>query len=88
MPNGPFAIVDPGSRREPFTLHPGPAFRIDFPVDPSGASLYIVKTVNKEIAAIGDFLQYVLNIENTTGAGIENLSFSFLEVRKAKAKAA
>ena len=34
LPGGPFVIVEPGSRGEPFTLNPGPALHIDLPIDP------------------------------------------------------
>ena len=34
LPGGPFVIVEPGSRGEPFVLNPGPALHIDIPIDP------------------------------------------------------
>ena len=68
LPGAPFAIAEPGSRGEVFFINPGPALRIDIPVDPSISGLWIRKTANREEAAIGDFVQYRLTIEN--GAGL------------------
>ena len=39
LPGAPFALIDPGSRGEAFTVVAGAPLRIDIPVDPSGASL-------------------------------------------------
>ncbi len=64
LPGGPFAIADPGSRGEAFTLNPGPAMHIDIPVDPISSRLYLRKTAGKQTAAIGDFIPYTLNVEN------------------------
>ena len=70
LPGSPFALAVPGSRGEAFDLNPGPAVRIDIPVDPTGAGLWLRKTVNKEFAAVGDFVQYTISIENTSGSGV------------------
>lgn len=63
LPGAAFAIVEPGSRGEPFTLNPGPAINIDIPVDPA-AVFWIKKTPAKKVVAAGDFLQYHLAVEN------------------------
>ncbi len=68
LPGAPFAIAEPGSRGEVFFINPGPALRIDIPVDPSISGLWIRKTTNRQEAAVGDFVQYRLTIEN--GAGL------------------
>jgi len=66
LPGGPFAIAEPGSRGEPFSLNPGPAIHLDVPVDPAPATeqLTLEKTVNRELVSHGDFLQYCLRLEN------------------------
>lgn len=67
LPGAPFAIAEPGSRGEPFVLNPGPALRIDVPVDPIDTGLWIRKTANRDTAAVGDFIQYSLTIQNSVG---------------------
>ncbi len=64
LPGGPFAIVNPGSRGETFQLNPGPAIRIDIPLDPIITSLWVQKSANKEVVSHGDFLQYTVRVEN------------------------
>ena len=73
LPGGPFAIVDPGSRGEPFVLNPGPAFRIDIPIDATASRLWLRKTASKDTVGVGDFLQYNLNLENFTGAELSGV---------------
>jgi len=68
LPGAPFAIVAPGSRGEAFVLNPGPAIRMDIPVDPTATGLWIQKNVNRETASIGDFVQYTVTLENRSGA--------------------
>ncbi|MGB8518180.1 MAG: hypothetical protein WCD45_09865, partial [Gallionella sp.] len=63
LPGNPFAIVL-GSRGENFVINPGPAIHIDIPMDPGTNKLSITKTVNKAIAAVGDFVPYVLAVTN------------------------
>lgn len=70
LPGGPFAIIDPGSRGEVFTLNPGPAMRIDIPVDPIIASFWVVKQAGKNRVALGEFVSYTLSVENLTIANI------------------
>lgn len=72
LPGGPFAIVDPGSRGEAFTLNPGPALHIDIPIDPEvnpigpGATPpWITKSVNQDVVSHGDFIRYRLTVENS-----------------------
>jgi len=64
LPGGPFALVTPGSRQEPFIINPGPALHIDIPVDPSPVTLWLQKTAGKDIVAYGDFLPYQLDLQN------------------------
>jgi uncharacterized repeat protein (TIGR01451 family) len=65
LPGGPFAILDPGSRGETFTINPGPSVNLDIPVDPLAGTLWLRKNASKDTVAIGDFLQYTLDLENT-----------------------
>lgn len=74
LPSAPFAIAEPGSRGESFRINPGPAIHIDIPVDPKVTSVWIKKNASKETAAVGDFIQYSLNIENTTTRLLDTLS--------------
>ncbi len=73
LPGAPFAIVDPGSRGEPFVINPGPAIHIDLPVDSSASGLWLRKTASRENVAIGDFLQYRLTLENLSAAVLANV---------------
>jgi uncharacterized repeat protein (TIGR01451 family) len=68
LPNGPFALVDPGSRGQEFIVNPGPAIHIDIPVDPTGSGLWLTKIAGKTTAAVGDLIPYVLTVENTNAA--------------------
>ncbi len=63
LPGGPFAIVT-GSRGEPFPLNPGPALRVDIPVDPFTGGLWLQKTAGKDLVGHGDFVPYLITIAN------------------------
>jgi uncharacterized repeat protein (TIGR01451 family) len=70
LPAGPFAIVEPGSRDEIFTINPGPVLHIDLPVDPAaGSGLWVIKSAGKDVVGIGDFLPYTIAVENHNRAG-------------------
>ncbi len=47
-----------------FNVNPGPAIRLDIPVDPLVTYLWLQKDVNRDYASTGDFLQYTLTLEN------------------------
>jgi uncharacterized repeat protein (TIGR01451 family) len=68
LPGAPFVIAEPGSRAEAFVINPGPAIRIDIPVDPTGVGLWLQKSANCEVAAVGDFVQYTVSVQNNSGA--------------------
>lgn len=72
LPGAPFAIAAPGSRGEAFVLNPGPAIRMDIPVDPAVSGLWVQKSVSRTMAAIGDFVQYTVTVENNSGAPAAN----------------
>ncbi len=76
LPGGPFAIVEPGSRGEPFTLNPGPALHIDVPIDPESTSPWVTKTVSQDVAAIGDFIQYRVEVQNPAQGMLRDVTLS------------
>jgi uncharacterized repeat protein (TIGR01451 family) len=63
LPGAPYAIVT-GSRGEDFLLPIGPALQIDIPLDPVAAELFVQKTTTSSVAAVGDFVQYQVTIQN------------------------
>lgn len=68
LPGAPFAIAEPGSRGETFVINPGPAIRLDIPVDPTAVGLWLQKSANRDIVAMGDFVQYTVSVQNNSGA--------------------
>jgi uncharacterized repeat protein (TIGR01451 family) len=69
LPGAPFVIVEPGSRGEAFTLAPGPALRIDVPLDPAAAGRLVVqKAAGKPQAAVGDVVPYQVDVTNPDAA--------------------
>lgn len=76
LPGAPFAIAEPGSRGEPFILNPGPALRIDIPMDPTTNGLWVRKLANVEIAAVGDFIQYTVSIQNSSTLAAEGVTLN------------
>lgn len=63
LPGAPYALVT-GSRGEVFQLNPGPALRIDIPVDSVALDgVWLRKTAGKDRVAIGDFVPYRIEIE-------------------------
>lgn len=69
LASGPFELVT-GSRGAAFTVVAGSAPGFDVPLDPIGGDLAIIKEVSKEVAAIGDFLQYRITVNNAQAAAI------------------
>jgi len=63
LSGGPFMTV-PGSRGEVFVLNPGPALRIDIPIDPAASRLWMQKSAGKDSAGHGDFVPYQLTVTN------------------------
>ncbi|MEN8007681.1 MAG: OmpA family protein [Candidatus Krumholzibacteriota bacterium] len=66
LPGAPFAIAEPGSRGEPFSVNPGPALNLDVPMDPIPTSdqLALTKTADRDLVSQGDFLQYTIRLQN------------------------
>ena len=71
LPGGFTVIGSPGSGASygsAFVLNPGPAVKIDVPLDPAGGNLQITKTAGKPVIGIGEFLPYTLSIRNSSAA--------------------
>lgn len=66
LPGGPFVLDDTGSRGGEFTVIAGPALRFDIPMDPLISALFVAKSASKQVASVGDFLQYKITVENTS----------------------
>ena len=60
-----FAVVD-GSHGDLFTVNPGPALKIDIPLDPIATSLWLQKSAGKDTVGQGDFVPYQLTVANTS----------------------
>jgi len=60
-----FTVVAAASFGAMFPVDPGPALRIDIPIDPLLSYLWLQKFVSDDVASVGDFLQYRLELENT-----------------------
>ncbi|MFN3236438.1 MAG: DUF11 domain-containing protein [Pseudomonadales bacterium] len=69
LTGAPFQVVE-GSRGEEFEVPVGPALNIDIPLDEPLAEVFVSKTTSRELAAIGDFIQWRLNIENRIGGDV------------------
>jgi len=71
LPGGFTVVGSPGSGASyagNFLLNPGPAVKIDVPLDPAGGNLQITKTAGKSVVGIGEFLPYTLSIRNSSAA--------------------
>lgn len=71
LPGGFIVLGAPGagaSYGSAFLLDPGPAVKIDVPLDPAGGNLQITKTAGKSVIGIGEFMPYTLNIRNSSAS--------------------
>ena len=74
LPGAPYALDTNASFEGAFTLIPGPPLHADVPVDALSSYLVIDKSVSRETAAIGDFVQYSVSLTNTdTGTAANNV---------------
>jgi uncharacterized repeat protein (TIGR01451 family) len=64
LPRSPFRLKA-ASFGTPFTIDAPPAVAVDIPVDPAATQLFMQKSTPTSVAAIGDFVQYTLTIQNT-----------------------
>jgi len=64
LPGAPYALDANASFAGIFALVVGPPLHVDIPLDVLTSYLVIEKSVSKDTAAIGDFVQYTLNLSN------------------------
>ena len=64
-PGGPYRLST-GSFGAPFAADTPPAVAVDVPLDAAATQLFMQKTTTTTVAAIGDFVQYQLSVENTS----------------------
>lgn len=58
-----------------FAIDAPPAVAIDVPIDPAATQLFMQKSTATSVAAIGDFVQYSLTIQNTsTNASVPSVT--------------
>ncbi|VAW55195.1 hypothetical protein MNBD_GAMMA06-22 [hydrothermal vent metagenome] len=72
LPGAPYALDANASYAELFVLQPGPPLNVDIPLDALTSYLVIEKSVSKDTAAVGDFLQYTLTLSNTDSVTVAN----------------
>jgi uncharacterized repeat protein (TIGR01451 family) len=63
-PGGPYRL-SAGSFGTAFVADTPPAVAVDIPLDAASTQLFVQKTTTTTVAAIGDFVQYQLTVENT-----------------------
>jgi uncharacterized repeat protein (TIGR01451 family) len=63
-PGGPYRL-SAGSFGTSFVAATPPAVAVDVPLDAASTQLFVQKTTTTTVAAIGDFVQYQLTVENT-----------------------
>jgi uncharacterized repeat protein (TIGR01451 family) len=68
LPGAPFT-VNAGSFGNGFAVASPPAANIDVPLDPTGSALIVDKTTPTAVAAVGDFIQYSVTVQNSGAAG-------------------
>ncbi len=74
LPGAPFSLGT-GSFGGSFRVDAPPAANFDVPLDTAAGLLFLQKSTLATIAAIGDFVQYTLRIENTgTGTPLDAVS--------------
>ena len=64
-PGGPYRLST-GSFGAPFAADTPPAVAVDVPLDAAATQLFMQKTTTTTVAAVGDFVQYQLSVENTS----------------------
>ncbi|MDH3589797.1 MAG: OmpA family protein, partial [Gammaproteobacteria bacterium] len=64
LPGAPFNL-SAGSFGDPFNVNPGPVIMIDIPLDPLSTVLFLQKTTTTAVASIGDFIKFVLTLDNS-----------------------
>jgi uncharacterized repeat protein (TIGR01451 family) len=69
IPGGPFQLIG-GSFGQDFAVVGPAALNVDVPVDAADSQLFLQKTTTVTTAALGDFVQYTLDIQNTGNIGV------------------
>ncbi|HET9445177.1 MAG TPA: OmpA family protein, partial [Steroidobacteraceae bacterium] len=64
-PGGPYRLST-GSFGAPFAADTPPAVAVDVPLDAAATQLFMQKSTTTTVAAVGDFVQYQLVVENTS----------------------
>ena len=64
LPGAPYSLDTDASFASVFTLQAGPPLHVDIPLDALTSILVINKAASKDTAAIGDFVQYTLTLDN------------------------
>ena len=72
LPTAPYALDVNASFGTLFTLQAGPPLHVDIPVDTRISHLSLNKSASKTHAAIGDFVQYTLTLDNIDTLAISN----------------
>lgn len=67
LASGPYQL-EAGSRGASFVVTGFEAVGFDLPLDPTGGALVLGKTANTGNAAVGDFVQYLITIDNAVTA--------------------
>ncbi|MGH8262694.1 MAG: OmpA family protein, partial [Steroidobacteraceae bacterium] len=68
LAGAPFKL-NSGSFGIAYSVFSPPAGNIDVPLDPTGTALVVNKTTPTAVAAVGDFIQYSVTVENTGASG-------------------
>ena len=68
LAGGPFSLIQ-GSRGEEFDVTNGTPPGFDVPLDPISAEIFVTKQASKEVAGIGEFVQYLVRVENGDASG-------------------
>ncbi|MDH5611780.1 MAG: OmpA family protein [Gammaproteobacteria bacterium] len=72
LPTAPYALDANASFGNVFNVPAGPPMHVDVPVDPKFSYLLLNKSSSKDRAAIGDYIQYTLKLDNTDTVAIAN----------------
>lgn len=65
---GPY-VLEVGSRGASFVVTGFDAVGFDLPLDPTSGALVVTKVASTESAAVGDFVQYLITVDNAATAG-------------------
>jgi uncharacterized repeat protein (TIGR01451 family) len=68
IPGGPFALIG-GSFGQDFAVVGPAALNVDVPLDAADSQLFLQLTTTTTTAALGDFVQYTVSVENTGSIG-------------------